>query len=209
MQPPAGESQCSAPFQVAPSMQFHRAGNDESGGAAAVTRLGSIRPFSKETRDIMNIRATKHLLWLSLLSTAPAHADIHPCAERADPQARLACYDEVFPPRSAAPATVPVRSEAERIREFGLTQRAVEESKPAAEREQPIERIEASVTEVRSIQGGQRLLSLDNGHTWRIVDGGSRGFLKVGDRVMIRRGLMGSHILSTPGGVGLRVRRVD
>ncbi len=157
----------------------------------------------------MSILARKCLLWLSLLSTPPALADIHPCAERADPQARLACYDEMFPPRSAAPATVPVSSEAERIREFGLTQRAVEESKPVAEREQPIDRIEASVTEVRPIQGGQRLLSLDNGHIWRIADGGSRGFLKVGDRVTIRRGLMGSHILSTPGGVGLRVRRVN
>jgi len=157
----------------------------------------------------MPMLTPKHLLVLSLLSPLPALADSHPCAEREDPQARLACYDEAFPPLAAAPAIAPARSEAERIQTFGLTQRAVEESKPAAEREQPIDRIEASVTAVRSIQGGQRLLTLDNGHIWQVTEGGSRGFLKAGDRVTIRRALMGSHILSTPGGVGLRVRRVN
>ncbi len=178
-------------------------------GAAAVALSGNIRQFSKETKDIMSMLTPKHLLWLSLLSPVPALADTHPCAERADPQARLACYDEAFPPLAAASAIAPVRSEAERIQEFGLTERAVEESKPAAEREPPIDRIEASVTAVRAIQGGQRVLTLDNGHIWQVTEGGTRGFLKVGDKVTIRRALMGSHILSTPGGVGLRVRRVD
>lgn len=205
----AGESQSFAP-STPPGICAAQPTWDAVTGVAARIRLpGSTRAFSKEMRDIVPMITPKHLLVLLLLSPDLVIADTHPCAERVDPRARLTCYDEAFPPREAAPANAPVRSEAERIQEFGLTQRAVEESKPAAEREQTIDRVEARVIEVRTIQWGQRLLTLDNGHIWQVTDGGSRGFLKAGDRVTIRRALMGSHILSTPGGVGLRVRRVN
>lgn len=133
----------------------------------------------------------------------------HPCAGEADAQARLACYDRAFPPIAEAQSQPVARSEAELRQQFGLSGRELEQRKPEAERTPQIDSIEADVTSVRAIQGGRRVLGLDNGQTWQITEGGTRGHLKVGDRVVIRRAMMGSHILSTPGGVGLRVRRLN
>lgn len=133
----------------------------------------------------------------------------HRCAALADSVARLACYDQIFPPLiEAEPASVAVKSSEELKAEFGLSVREVEERKPDAERAQRIDSIEAKVSSVRSIQGGQRVVSLDNGQVWQLTEGGSKGPLSPGDDVTIRRALMGSFILVTPGGVGLRARRL-
>ena len=145
-----------------------------------------------------------------LLSSVAISADSHPCAREVDAQARLACYDRAFPPVAKALGAAPVqRSEAELRQEFGLTTRELEERKPEADRTQRIGSIEATVTDVRAAPGGQRVLTLDNGQVWRLTEGGTRGPLKNGDAVVVRRALMGSYILVTPGGVGLRARRLQ
>lgn len=145
---------------------------------------------------------------LGLAVAEMAGASGHPCAEQIESQARLACYDRAFPPPAAAQAAPARRSEAELKQEFGLSGRELDERKPEAEREQRIDSLEAMVTGVRGIQGGQRVLTLDNGQVWQLTEGGTRGPLKEGDAVVVRRALMGSFILVTPGGVGLRARRL-
>jgi hypothetical protein len=146
---------------------------------------------------------------LAICSVACADG-AHPCASETDPQARLACYDQSFPPINATLHTRPApRGAAELQQEFGLSSRELEDRKPASEREPEIDYIEALVAEVRGIQGGQRVLHLDNGQTWQLTEGGSKGPLRSGDRVTVRRALFGSYILTTPGGIGLRARRVQ
>lgn len=144
-----------------------------------------------------------------LLSSVAIGAASHPCAREVDAEARLACYDRAFPPVAEALGAAPVqRSEDELRQEFGLTMRELEERKPEADRAPQIDRIEATVARVRPLQGGQREVVLDNGQVWRVTDGGSRGPLSAGDAISIRRTFAGGYLLSKPGGIGLRVRRL-
>ncbi len=99
-------------------------------------------------------------------------------------------------------------SAAEVQQQFGLSGREVEQRKPESERAPQIDRIEATVARVRPLQGGQREVVLDNGQVWRVTDGGSRGPLSAGDAISIRRTFAGGYLLSKPGGIGLRVRRL-
>lgn len=146
---------------------------------------------------------------LTLACAGPAVGSGHPCADMVEPQARLACYDQAFPPSAGAGSIEGGRpSEAQVRAEFGLSGREADERKPESERAPRIEQIEAVISSLRVVQGGQRVLSLDNDQVWQLTEGGTRGLLKVGDSVVIKRGMFGSYLLTTPGGVGLRARRV-
>lgn len=147
------------------------------------------------------------LLALTFLVPAGVFAASHPCAALPDPVARLACYDREFPPPEAQASISPPLTEAQLQQQFGLNEREQELRKPESERSRQIERIEAVVRQVLPLRGGQREVLLDNGQSWRVTEGGQRGHLKEGDPVSIRRTPFGSYLLSTPGGVGLRVRR--
>ena len=144
-----------------------------------------------------------------LLPALTAQAASHPCAELAEAQARLNCYDQAFPPTATASKPGPTgRSETEVKQEFGLTDRELEARQPVAERDPEVDRISAVVVEIRKPRGHQRVLELDNGQTWKLIEGGTRGPLKRGDSVVIRRAMFGSFLLTTPGGIALRARRV-
>lgn len=128
----------------------------------------------------------------------------HPCASVADPAARLACYDEAFPP---APE---VREAAvDQAREdFGLKREApalANPGQPASELDP--DRIESRVSKVVYHNGG-RTISLENGQSWRLTEATSRGHVNEGEVVVVRKGLMGNFMLVTAAGAGLRVRRV-
>lgn len=143
--------------------------------------------------------------WLAFGAGSVRGAE-HVCASIAGAEQRLACYDREYPPLVAAPSPMP--SAAEVQQQFGLSGREVEQRKPESERAPPIDRIEATVARVRPLQGGQREVVLDNGQVWRVTDGGSRGPLSAGDAISIRRTFAGGYLLSKPGGIGLRVRRL-
>lgn len=142
---------------------------------------------------------------LALLAASPLRAQAsHPCASVALPADRLACYDRAFPPPPQ------VREEAVRQAEadFGLDRKPP----PLENPEQPAEALDpdsvrgtvVSVTHQRN----RRDITLDNGQVWATLEGGSKGHLRAGDTVELRRGLMGNYLLVTPAGSGLRVRRV-
>jgi len=140
------------------------------------------------------------------LGAGSARGAEHVCASIAGADQRLACYDREYPPVVAAPSAAPSAAEAQH--QFGLSGREVELRKPESERALQIDRIEASVALVRPLQGGQREVVLDNGQVWRVTEGGSRGPLSAGDAVSVRRTFAGGYLLSKPGGIGLRVRRL-
>ena len=52
------------------------------------------------------------VLLMGFWATAASAADASRCAEIADPQARLICYDAVYPPKAAAPAPAVTRAPA-------------------------------------------------------------------------------------------------
>jgi hypothetical protein len=141
------------------------------------------------------------LLWT--LAAAASAAD-HACAAVVDPAGRLACYDRAFPP------TVEVRAAAERrgVDEFGSQHTRPSLATVGQTRVQADpDHIQARVAKLVHASAG-RTVTLDNGHVWTVTEATSRGPLREGDEVVVRRGLMGNYVLVTAGGVGLRVRRV-
>lgn len=133
----------------------------------------------------------------------PALAQVgHPCANMSQPVQRLACYDEAFPP--VVPLQDAVREQAQK--DFGRP-----DARPGLDLGQTADaadpdRIESTITKL-AYANGRRVFTLDNGHVWTTVDAGSMGHAVEGDRVLVRKGALGSYVLQTPAGVGLRVRR--
>lgn len=133
----------------------------------------------------------------------------HSCALIANATERLACYDLAFPPtveQGVSPSFG--RSEEEMKGQFGLSARQVDERRPESERDAQVESIEAVIQRIQAVRGGLRVVHLDNDQVWQLTEGGNRGPLKPGDQVTLRRALFGSYMLVTPGGIGLRARRV-
>jgi len=124
------------------------------------------------------------------------------CAGIAKPDARLACYDKAFPPSETAKTTDEVKPEAQ----FGLSQHQLRERNPESS---ATTEIEAKITAVRIDGRGKRVVTLDNGHVWAILESNSKGFLKAGDQTSVRKASLGTFMLLSPAGVALRARRID
>jgi len=179
------------------------------------------------THTILRLQA-----WLAgaIMATAPlAGAQGHDCAKLDDDAARLACYDAasgravaagaaVAVPASGAPAQSAGSGEAapaaaapaSPTAEFGLTGAAIlarDPEKAAAEERKPTA-IEATVTALGQQKGGQLVLTLDNGQVWIQSEAGLNSRVRVGDQVTIRKAAFSSFVLVTPGGVGMKVRRI-
>ena len=142
-------------------------------------------------------------LWLVALPLA-AQQPGHACAGLAAPAARLACYDKAFPPPPEVNEVAAARAQGA----FGLDRPRESLRNPGqtAEQADP-ERIESRVLKVDYAHNGQRSFSLANGHVWRQTESRSTGHVRVGDIVKVRKATLGSYMLMTPDGVGLRVSR--
>lgn len=122
---------------------------------------------------------------------------------------RLACYDRAVaylsaPTGQQSPAPSPEAS-------FGL-QASVPQPAAAARvdesKSDDVSAITAHVTEVTSDREGKKLVTLDNGQTWRELSKSAFVALKAGDEVTINRAALGSFLMSPPNGRPFRVRRV-
>jgi hypothetical protein len=141
----------------------------------------------------------------------------HPCAAVKNPEARLACFDAAFAaPREhqgrdePAAVTAAPQTAAEGIEEFGLSAAQLQARNPERGSEPRLERIEAKVAEIqRRSSTGERIIRLDNGQVWLQTEVTVRGPLSTGDEVVIRRAALNSFQIVTPGGVALRVRRIQ
>lgn len=141
-------------------------------------------------------------LWI--IGPGLAHADaarealdrISRCSSIADSAARLQCFDRAAPGASAA-----------------LTPKADDFGKPVAPAPE-VEQVVATVSQLSKTVRGRALFVLDNGQTWRQIDGDDAQVLEPPPgsalKVTIERGIFGSYHLMIDGRNGLiRVRRVQ
>ena len=146
------------------------------------------------------------LLVAATVSTAFA-AESHRCAAIAEPAERLACYDAEFPPTVGAASLESLREKE--LKEFGLSQIQRRDNLPESQRASIPDRIEATVSSVRTLAAGERTVTLDNGQVWLLSEVTTKGQLATGDRVVIRRAAMATFMLITPGRIALRAKRLQ
>ena len=136
-----------------------------------------------------------HTLSALLIVIAPAAlaADddlaqrIAECTHEQDDARRLACFDRVAAPRTAAPKVNATETFGVQGSELARNR---DDGKPEAEG--PPKRISAKVTAIEKRARGELVVTLDNGQVWAQKDVGSYFPLKVGDPVAILAGTLGS-----------------
>lgn len=129
------------------------------------------------------------------------------CITEADDARRLACFDtEVarlaktpLPVHAAAPVPTPEEK-------FGAREEVAREAEKQAEPE--LTKLEAVTTAISTRPRGELVVTLDNGQVWEQVPSGEAFSLKVGDKVTIKSGLLGSFALVGPRGRSMKVKRV-
>lgn len=148
------------------------------------------------------------MLWLPMPAAAQSGA-AQECARVEAPAARLACYDRVFPPAAGA-RTLPTEAELREAaqRDFGLNRSQRQAADPDDDARAAPDSIEGVVDRVDNIDTGQRIVHLSNGQIWLLTEATRRGHLKSGDNVRFRKAMLGTYMLLTPSGLGLRAKRV-
>jgi hypothetical protein len=133
------------------------------------------------------------LLLCAACATAQAQ-DWRTCAALADDGERLSCYDSYA-------ALLAEQGETAATEAFGLP--------PSTPAETP-DLIEARVTGVRWSVHGKLLIWLDNGQSWKQIDTRTSFRLALDERVIIKRGWLGSYKLSRDGyNTQIKVRRTE
>lgn len=135
-------------------------------------------------------------------------AQSHRCASVVDPSDRLVCYDAAFPP-AANTKSEPEAQRLKALEEFGLRKTELRSNEPEHVRDITPELIEATIASVSSRPTGERVVRLDSGQVWMLTEVTTKGHLKSGDRVAIRRAALGSFMLVTPSRISLRARRIN
>lgn len=144
-------------------------------------------------------------------SAAQSPGQSHPCAGIVDARDRLDCYDAAFAPAAGAQSSAAdLQARRERaLTEFGLNQVQLHEREPERMRDLAPDRIEATIARMGSRPTGERVVTLESGQVWLLTDVTTKGQLKNGDKVVIRKAAMGSYMLLTPSQVPLRAKRVQ
>jgi hypothetical protein len=133
-------------------------------------------------RSLSSTAALIALVCIAAAVGAWAADESHPCAPIVDDARRLACYDEAFgTPDSPA--------------------------NDAARREQSNYSFSALVSGLER-SGDRFVATLDNGQVWSQTETNTRIDVRVGDTVTIRRGALGSYLLSDGEGLATRVKRL-
>lgn len=131
------------------------------------------------------------------------------CAELAEPQRRLDCYDARFPPVAGAARLLDRSASSARAeREFGLDRRQLAQRRPDLPDTGFPDRIRSVVGSVTVRSDGLRVVRLQNGQVWVLTEAGAHGRVHPHQAVEIRKAALGSFMLITDGGVALRARRL-
>ena len=120
---------------------------------------------------------------------------------------------------ATSPANAPVvAAPANPAADFGLTParkesiqaaEAKESNAPAAPKAPPApDSMTAKVATVANRLTGELVVILDDGQVWVQIDTETKGKVKEGDEVTIRKATLGSYFLVTPNHILVRVRRV-
>jgi hypothetical protein len=153
------------------------------------------------------------LLGLVSMGAAAEMPTPQACAQIADRDARLDCYDALFgaPPAAAAlspsePATVtaPIAAAAPAA---PVAAPAPASSSPATHAD-AVADVESVLVEITQRRTGEYVYRLENGERWTQVEANSAGRLEPGAKVTIKPAALGSHKLVS-GHVATRVRRLD
>lgn len=197
------------------------------------------RPAAPHPAGVIALVPLAALVALAGLALAPSRADAFgsdrgaKCAAIDDPAARLACYDAAYPrparrganaPSAVAPGVpvapavavapasttpvVPAARPASEAEKFGLSERQRAEREPRPE-QPPANAVTAAVVAVRKLPAGYLLIELDNGQQWQQIESAPNLYLRVGERVSIRKASLGSFLLETRSNFSTRVRRVQ
>jgi hypothetical protein len=154
---------------------------------------------------------TSGLAWLAAALVIPAYAgaqDTHRCAQQFDDAQRLACYDAQYGrpvlvrPSGAgagAPAVMPVVP----------ANPAVAESKAKAAKSPPAHsgNFTALISKLDHLRDGRFRATFDNGEVWTQLEPDRAIVLAVGDTVTVKKAVLGSFQLVTPGGLFTRVKQ--
>lgn len=139
---------------------------------------------------------------------APAPATALAPSPAAAPAAVPAPVPAVAPAPAAAAASSSAIAQqvvpAPAKEDFGLSAAQKQKSQPD---QKPIESISASVARIGTSSMGRMLVSLDNAQSWELDS--ADPWLAVGDAVTIRRGALGSFLLTTPSRRVYHARRLQ
>jgi len=135
------------------------------------------------------------------------------CRSVADPQARLACYDEAAAALDKAEKSGElVVVDKGQVREakrqsFGFDLDAFKIFDRGDKPEQ-IERVTLEVKSARQVDGGKWVMVMTDGQSWRQTEiMSAAGIPKPGSKVEIRRGMSNSYLASIDGRALVRVKR--
>jgi hypothetical protein len=147
-------------------------------------------------------------LLASSVATAQTPADIARCTAIDSDAERLACYDKLFV-RSAdqpqeqtkAPATVAAAEAAAASASAGLDDFGLDGRKPAEQVTTPkgSDEMQARIARLDTQPRGEYVLTLDNGQVWQQQEYDWHLAFKVGDEVIIKRGVLKSYRLQQKG----------
>lgn len=131
------------------------------------------------------------------------------CRSVSSTKERLLCYDRVVDKYSVTDA----KSSAANSPESIVTQESANPEElfgipPAADGRTQIEQIGATIVEISTTASGKAAVTLDNGQVWRQTTTSTMRLSK-GDKVLIRRGSLGSYKLTKDGTKrSMKVKRV-
>lgn len=132
----------------------------------------------------------------ALMSSASLGRDVEKCTSMTSSVARLECYDALFLDRPLLDAV--------QAAEFGKEQMG--ESNLLSGERAAATHISARVESVGRGLHNEMKFTLDNLQVWRQVSPKTLT-IRQGDQVKIRRGVLGSYVLTTERGASTRVRR--
>lgn len=142
-----------------------------------------------------------------------------PTARKADPAPAPVAAAQSAPSVAAAPAaaattaaaapaaSAPAQAAQDKFGYRGNLARA-DLDKQQEEERRAAEQLTAKVTELSTLPHGELLLTLDNGQVWQQKPGDRAMRVKVGDEVTIKRGSLGSFLLTSQAKGSMRVTRV-
>ena len=135
------------------------------------------------------------VLWSAAATNALCATDaVEQCTAIVDDADRLACYDRMFgSPHAPANGASNSGSVTDDRRSSGAKK---------------VFNFSAAVTTVDRRRDGLFVITLDNDQVWAQTELNSRADVRIGDVVTIRKGALGSYMLSTRAGIGTRVRRM-
>ena len=146
-----------------------------------------------------------------------AFSDLLDCRKIADPQVRLACYDSktAIVAEAAQKHDIVVTDRAEiRQTKRGMFGFAIPTSRLFGggddDKGDELNRLDSTVASARHSRDGGWVVSLTIGGTWEQTDGKALALApKVGQKVAVTKGALGSFFVSIDGQIPIKMRRIQ